>query len=310
MTDKFEDIDEHVIVQSRLISINSRFATIKYNGDNLSSLLFDFNSISPRSVDTLYHTIAIQSAEIPASYYNINSNNNIINITDSLGTTANIIIPTGNYDADTFAATFIVKFNAASFAGDGLLVFETLTGRYSLMSETGGTDLAINLSSTTCREPMGISIDATGVLNFPHAAAATLLPLPASFLGITKIKMLSDALAGGNFDSNNLNNTTLVDTISVSAPIFGLTVYNSLGRESFVKAKRIDEIDIQILDQNNNFINFNGINWTMTLLINTHIRQSFSKSSVSILNDEYVAAIKTQKKPDKTEDEIDELIML
>lgn len=310
MNNSFEDIDEHVIVQSRLISINSRYATVKYNGDNLSSLLFDFNSISPRSVDTLYHTIAIQSAEIPSSYYNIDSNNNIINITDSLGTTANIIIPTGNYDADTFAAAFIVKFNAAAFAGDGLLTFETLTGRYGLMSETNGTDLAINLTSTTCREPMGISIDATGVLNFPYAAAATLLPLPASFLGITKIKMLSDALAGGNFDSNNLNNTTLVDTISVSAPIFGLTVYNSLGRESFVKAKRIDDIDIQMLDQNNNFINFNGINWTMTLLINTHIRQTFSKSNVSILNDEYVAIKKTIKKPDKTAEEMEDILMI
>tara|TARA_R110001606_G_C15397441_1_gene652385 strand:- start:4597 stop:5529 length:933 start_codon:yes stop_codon:yes gene_type:complete len=310
MNNSFEDIDEHVIVQSRLISINSRYATVKYNGDNLSSLLFDFNSISPRSVDTLYHTIAIQSAEIPSSYYNIDSNNNIINITDSLGTTANIIIPTGNYDADTFAAAFIVKFNAAAFAGDGLLTFETLTGRYGLMSETNGTDLAINLTSTTCREPMGISIDATGVLNFPYAAAATLLPLPASFLGITKIKMLSDALAGGNFDSNNLNNTTLVDTISVSAPIFGLTVYNSLGRESFVKAKRIDDIDIQMLDQNNNFINFNGINWTMTLLINTHIRQTFSKSNVSILNDEYVAIKKTLKKPDKTAEEMEDILMI
>ena len=65
-----------------------------------------------------------------------------------------------------------------------------------------------------------------------------------------------------------------------------------------------------MLDQNNNFINFNGINWTMTLLINTHIRQTFSKSNVSILNDEYVAIKKTLKKPDKTAEEMEDILMI
>ena len=107
----FEDIDEHVIIQSRLISLNSRFATAKLNGSKHSKLLFDFNSISPKSVDTLYHTIAIQSAEIPASYYNVNADNNIINISDSVGTTASITLTEGNYDADSFKTEFELKFN-------------------------------------------------------------------------------------------------------------------------------------------------------------------------------------------------------
>lgn len=176
------------------------------------------------------------------------------------------------------------------------------------MSETNGTDLTVNLVSTTCREPLGINLDSTGSLSFPYAANnPTFMPLAANFLGITKIKMLSDALAGGNFDSNNVTNTTLVDTISASASNFGLSVYNSLGRESFVKAKRIDDIDIQMLDQNNNFIDFNGINWTMTLLINTHIRQRFSKNDVSVLNDQYVASLKSLKKTKTLEDELEDV---
>ena len=73
--DELQDIDEHVIIQSKLISINSKYAT-KLNGNKHSSLLFDFNNIAPKDVNNLYHTIAIQSAEIPASYYNVNSKNN------------------------------------------------------------------------------------------------------------------------------------------------------------------------------------------------------------------------------------------
>ena len=115
----FDDIDEHVVIQSRIISLNSRFATTKINGSKHSSVLFDFNSIAPKDPQTLFHTIAIQSAEIPASYYNIHAQNNTINITDSVGTTATVTIAIGNYDANTFAAEFITKFNAAAFANDG-----------------------------------------------------------------------------------------------------------------------------------------------------------------------------------------------
>ncbi len=303
----FEDIDEHVIIQSRLISLNSRFATAKLNGSKHSQLLFDFNSISPKSVDTLYHTIAIQSAEIPASYYNVNAANNIINISDSVGTTASITLTEGNYDANSFKTEFELKFNAAAFAGNGTLDFSTVTGKFSLLSATIGTSLTVNLATTTCREPLGLDLDAVGTQVFPYQAPPATFPNPANFLGVTKIKMLSDSLAGGNFDSNRLNTTTLVDTISATATPFGLTIYNSLGRESFVKAKRIDEIDVQLLDQNNNLIDFNGTNWTMTLLINTHRRQRFSKKDGSILNDKYVATIKALQKTQSLKEELEDV---
>ena len=131
------------------------------------------------------------------------------------------------------------------------------------------------------------------------------MPLPANFLGVTKIKVLSNALAGENFDSNNLNTTTLIDTVSATATPFGLTTFNSLGRESFVKAKRIDDIDIQVLDQNNNFINFNGINWTMTLILNTHKRQLFSRTEGSISNDVYISLLKAKKKKESIKEELE-----
>jgi hypothetical protein len=303
----FENIDEHVIIQSRLISLNSKFATKKLNGSKHSSLLFDFNSIVTKDIDSLYNTVALQSAEIPASYYNVNTTNNTINLTQG-GTTASITIPVGNYDANTFAAAFIVAFNAAAFANNGTLAFSTLTGKFSLMSDQAGQDLTINLALTTARKILGIDDNATGTLAFNYSAGnPTFMPLIANFLGVTKIKILSDALAGGNYDSNNLNTTTLMDTISATAPVFGLTTFSSLGRESFVKGKRIDEIDLQILDQDNNFIDFNGIDWTMTLLLNTHRRQTFSKVDASILNDRYEAIVEAQEKPQPLKKEIEEL---
>jgi len=306
-------MDEHIIVRSRLISINSRFATRKVNGGKHSSLMFDFNSIAIKDAETLYHSIAIQSAEIPASYYNVNALNNKINITQG-ATTTTITIPNGNYNANTFATSFMTLFNAVGGMNDATLTFNVTTGRYSLMSDQAGQNLVVNLASTTARVLLGIDPDEnTGTLTFNYVADdPTFMPLPANFLGVTKIKVLSDALSGGNYDSKSLGTTTLVDTISVSGAGFGLTDFTSLGRESFVKAKRIDEIDIQLLDQDNKPINFNGINWTMTLLINTHTRALFSNETTdatigTILNDRYVAQLKAAEKTESTEKELDDV---
>lgn len=75
--------DEKIIVQSRIISLNSKYATEKVNGSKLSNVSFDFNSIASKNRETLYHTVAIQSAEITASYYNVTTENNKINISET-----------------------------------------------------------------------------------------------------------------------------------------------------------------------------------------------------------------------------------
>ena len=273
---KFEDIEEHVIVQSRLVSINSKFATTYLNGTKRSSMIFDFNNVSSKSTDTLYHTVAIQSAEIPASYYNL--------------------------------ATFKTLYETAVNNIVLNISFSSITGKYSIQ-ETGSAQQVITFNATpsTSFDIMGLgSVDIT----FPPFSAQNLpsaFPALANFLGVTKFKILSNSLAGDNFDSNKLTTTTLIDTISASASDFGLTIYNSLGRESFVKAKRIDDIDIQVLDQDNNFIDFNGINWTLTLLLNTHRRQTFSKRDATINEEQYELAKKALKKVDTLKEELEDV---
>jgi len=299
-------IDEKIIIQSRLISLNSKYAT-KINGSKLSSVSFDFNGIASKNRETLFHTIAIQSAEITASYYNVDAGNNTINITETGYAAVDVIIPVGNYDATTYAAAFILAANAV-LANNATLSFNETTGKFSLMSDVGGITLTINVAETTAQSIIGIDPNSTTDVVFPPAATATAFPQLANFLGITKIKINSNALAGDNYDSASLNTTTLVDTISTTATSFGLTVFNSLGRESSLKSKKIDEIDLQLLDQNNQFINFNNINWSLTIVLNTHRRQHFTNDSGVIINDKVVAIQNAREKPQGIEDELDDVI--
>ena len=300
-------IDEKIIIQSRLISLNSKYAT-KINGSKLSSVSFDFNGIASKNRETLFHTIAIQSAEITASYYNVDATNNTINISETgVGAAVNVVIPVGNYDASTYAAAFILAANAI-LANNATLSFNATTGKFALMSDVVGITLTINVAETTAQSIIGIDPTSTIDVVFPKAALATSFPQLANFLGITKIKINSNALAGDNYDSASLNTTTLVDTISTTATSFGLTIFNSLGRESSLKSKKIDEIDLQLLDQNNQFINFNNINWSLTIVLNTHRRQHFTNDSGVIINDKVVAIQNAREKPQGIEDELDDVI--
>tara|TARA_R100000541_G_scaffold34127_3_gene42600 strand:+ start:1657 stop:2670 length:1014 start_codon:yes stop_codon:yes gene_type:complete len=279
-------IDEHIINESRLISLNSKYATDFLNGSKKSNVVFDFNAIAKKDNSILYHTIAIQSAEITGAFYNLNDTNNQVNFTitgTSSATDGNytMTIRPGNYNSITFKTEFEFQYRGRVGALDLVsFLFNEVTGRYQMTALTQNATITINLISTTCRLPLGIDENATGTLVFGFQgvpAAATFFPFPADFLGITKIKVCSNALAGDNYDSVSLNTSTLIDTISVSGGLFGLTIYNSLGRESFVKARRIDEIDIQLTDQDDNEIDFNNANWTFTIILNSHRRQMFSK---------------------------------
>lgn len=294
--------EEHVITESRLISLNSKFASEYLNGDKNSSVSFDFNGIARKDARVLYHSIAIQSAEIPASYYIVNTTNNTINLTEG-AQTFSVVIPVGNYNADTFAAAFIVAHNAL-FTYDAILAFNTTTGKFSLMSVQNGQLIVMNLAATTSQLLLGVNT----TTNFPfNAGNPTFMDRPANFLGITEIKICSNALAGDNYDSVSLNTSTLVDTVSTTATAFGLTIYNSLGRESFIKAKRIDELDIQLLDQDDKVIDFNGIHWNFTFIFNTHRRKFFSNDDGIINFEKMVKFEEAKVKPEPLKEEIQTL---
>lgn len=296
------NIEEHVITESRLISLNSKYATETFNDSKKSSVSFDFNAIVRKDARILYHTIAIQSAEIPASYYNVNSSNNTINLTEG-AQTFSVVIPPGNYNANTYATAFIEAHNAL-FAVDATLAFNTTTGKFSLMSDVAALAIVVNLPDTTAQTILGI----TNTTNYPYNAGnPTFMDNPANFLGIVKIKVSSNALAGDNYDSVSLNTSTLIDTISTSAIPFGLTIYNSLGRESFVKAKRIDEIDLQLNDQDDNPIDFNGTDWNFTIILNSHRKQMFSNDDGVINFDKLVKFKEALVEPEPLKKELKEL---
>ena len=272
-----EPTKPHIIIESKLIVLNSADAT-KLNGGMNSNVIFEFNDVMLKSNDIVYTTLAVLDAEIPASYYNVNSINNTTSITRN-SVNYNIVVSPGNYNVLQFITEFKIRYNIAT-SGTIAMSFDAITGKLSIQDTA--FDLTINDNLSSSYILLG-AVKGTSPTFSKTATPMNSFDSLANFLGITRIKLLSDTLVSRNIDSNNMTTTTVIDTLGASAGDFGLTVYNSLGRETLLLAKRIQEIDIQIKDQFNNFIDFNFTNWNISLILNIH-RQSGSNTGDGIIN--------------------------
>ena len=292
MTDDLINHDTHIIQDTKLLSLNSKYAS-KLNGTQNSRVLFDFVNIIDKSKDHLYMTMAVQSAEIPSSFYNVTIKNNITRVDrDDIAAAFDITMPVGNYNADTYLAKFKELYDAAT-PSNVTIALDAVTGIFNLQEALA--DFTIKSVGSTSYVLWGGEVGTDYV--FPVAGTAASFGFPANFLGITKIKLSSDNLAGTNVDSSQLKTTTLIDTISVTATPFGLTIFNSLGRETLMKAKRIEEIDLELRDQDDNLIDFNNAEWCISIIINTHRRVAFSEDRARgvIVNDKYKKRVRAQE---------------
>ena len=292
MTDDLINHDTHIIQDTKLLSLNSKYAS-KLNGTQNSRVLFDFVNIIDKSKDHLYMTMAVQSAEIPSSFYNVTIKNNITRVDrDDIAAAFDITMPVGNYNADTYLAKFKELYDAAT-PSNVTIALDAVTGIFNLQEALA--DFTIKSVGSTSYVLWGGEVGTDYV--FPVAGTAASFGFPANFLGVTKIKLSSDNLAGTNVDSSQLKTTTLIDTISVAATPFGLTIFNSLGRETLMKAKRIEEIDLELRDQDDNLIDFNNAEWCISIIINTHRRVAFSEDRARgvIVNDKYKKRVRAQE---------------
>ena len=255
-------------------------------------------------------TMAVQSAEIPSSFYNVTIKNNITRVDrDDIAAAFDITMPVGNYNADTYLAKFKELYDAAT-PSNVTIALDAVTGIFNLQEALA--DFTIKSVGSTSYVLWGGEVGTDYVFQKAASGAAASFGFPANFLGVTKIKLSSDNLAGTNVDSSQLKTTTLIDTISVTATPFGLTIFNSLGRETLMKAKRIEEIDLELRDQDDNLIDFNNAEWCISIIINTHRRVAFSEDRARgvIVNDKYKKRVRAQELEDlrgETEKELERM---
>jgi len=246
-------------VQNRLITINSANG-IQRNGTAKSDMLFNFQNILSDEDDIISSNISVMNAQIPVSFYIINATNYQYKVYHG-GVTYAVTLPFGNYTANSLVTTM----NSLMGAPINLAFsFNQLNGKLTLTNTAGDTNISISAYSTV--------INISPLLGFTVAGwagtAPLTLPYPMNLLGVKKLSIKSQLLGVNSFQSGTNQSTTLTTIPNNNAP-YTMINYESQSdlNKSLVRVRKIDAIDIQIEDENGNKIDFNNVDWTITLVL-------------------------------------------
>ena len=265
---------EEQYTENHLITLHSNDATTFNNGSYLSNIIFQFTGLLKPDKKIIRNEIMLLKAEIPSSFYAINSNNNIL----SYYTTSNktITISNGNYNANTFITAMNTLFSAN---GDTFSI--TINNSNGILTFSNSSSFTFFYSSSSIFGVLGLNT----TTNYSSSSNSLTCIYPLNLLPPKRLTMKSNSLISNNFSSSNKGLDSVLGVIQVNQPSFNLIVYQAQQTDAhLLKNNFIDSIDIQILDENNNFINFNGIDWCITLLLkSTKIITIFQSSDINDL---------------------------
>jgi len=245
-----------IILENKLITLNSAYSQ-KLNDTMNSSVLFNFKGILVEEDDIINSNICVMNAQIPVSFYTINANNNIIG-TDI----GNVVIPVGNYNFNSLAPVVVSAFLTQISVGITFTISK-ITGLITFTFVSGIANTYFNFNN---------SYKIFGFLpnvNYPYVGSARPSLFPINLLGVKKLSILSQKLQIGSYSSVNTGLGITLSTIPVDQPAFGMISYvNTIElNKAVLQTRYIDQIDISIADEDNNLVDFNGLDWNITLVL-------------------------------------------
>jgi len=270
--------------ETRIISLNSLYANNKKNTTYLSDVEFYFKNILKDEPNIVRSTIQLVNAQIPVSFYTINFTNDTFKFSwYAPQNIINIQITRGNYNSSSLITELQNKLLAAGYTFT--ITISRITGIMtftSISSYSSGSEI-FYIWSNPLGNILGFNTELGAVFN--GTTWNLTAPFPLNLLGIRKLKLFSTALACNSFDSYSTGNNNLINTITVNAPPFGIILYETPTEPLILKSKTINTIDIQIYDDNNNFINFNNCNLNLTFQLNIIRTQPVLTNPIKTITD-------------------------
>ncbi len=239
--------------------LNSDGGDIK-NSYLKSDVVFNIPNLIKDEKNILYNTISIVHCEIPYSFYIINEYNNLLSLS-----TGDIYIDYGNYNANSLIAYLKTKL--------------PINMNISLNSSNGVLSLIYNQSfqiyeNTTVYKVLGLQKK-----NYISLNNSIIFDYPCNFLGTKNLYIKSNIILD-NFNTSTKDYITITN-IPVSVEPFGILLYNNYSNSKhIIKNKNLDNIEIKIYDDDNNLVDFNNIEWSITLEIESYINVNFDNTNL------------------------------
>ena len=245
-----------VYQDNRIITLNSQDGD-KLNGTYLSNIHFNFSGLLKDEKNLIRSYITVLNAQIPVSFYIIDDTNNFLYYTENSVDKIVELVP-ANYNGNQM----VTALNGV-FLTNGTPITTLLNPNTGLLYFfiTGSIEITFK-STSTIKSILGFDEDIT---------STTLIKMPyqLNLLGKKKLFINSNNLRNSAFSSKSLSCIQTIATIPVDQPPYNMISYVSVSDlEKIILSNRaLDMIDIEIVDEDNNYVNFRNINWSITLCL-------------------------------------------
>lgn len=256
-----------LVIENKLITLNSVYAQ-KLNGTYNSSVLFNFKGILVEEDDIVSSNICVMNAQIPVSFYVIAEDFDIVYVV-GINPIGNTTIRAGNYNFNSLKT--IIEADTVTLGINLTFNIDRSTGKV-FFEQTAPTNLALIVFEGILSGLTGIKyakIFGYNTRTIAPVANQWIAPNPINLLGVKKISIQSQKLQISAFSSVSTNLGIVLTTIPVDQPAFNMISYTNQTdlNKALLQTKYIDSIDISMTDEDNNLLNFNNIDWTITLVL-------------------------------------------
>jgi len=221
------------------------------NGTMKSNIVFFFKNPIHIDKNAIEMRLSVVNAQIPISWYLINETNNQIIINNTTYS-----FKKGNYNVNTFITEW-----ANSIGPGWTLTYDSVTNKitYAYTSNFTFSDSTFSLFPI-----IGFKLG-TIYTSINNSLTA---PFCCNFAGLTRLQLKSSVLNLGNVDSLKKGKNRTLCVIPVNSVGSGYILYQNLtGHSNIFKNNMISSIDLELRDDNKNFIDLQNIDFSCTLQI-------------------------------------------
>lgn len=245
-----------VYQDNRIITLNSQDGE-KKNGTYLSNINFNFSGLLSDDKNIIRTYITVLNAQFPVSFYIIDETDNILYYTENSVEKTIELVP-GNYNGNQMVTTL-----NGVFATNGTpitTILNSITGLLYFFI-TGGVSITI-LATSTIKSILGFEEDITSTTFIK-------MPYQLNLLGKKKLFINSNNLRNSAFSSKSLACVQTIATVPVDQPPYAMINYTSVSdlEKNIIFNRSLDMLDIQIVDEENKYVDFRNINWSITLCL-------------------------------------------
>ena len=236
----------------RLFNISSSNAE---NGSFKSKVNVNLPDLSFHNEHIQNIYMSVDHCEVPNSFYIINYTNNQIVIDNTT-----YIIPVGNYNVNTF-----ITVCQAVIPSGFTITYDSITNKFTFLNNF---IFEINGSSTNSTINKIIGLDNNDYFSIPTGLQNELImPYMVNFLPIQRINFRSNFFNINNYNSSDGSSDVFLPLQNNTGQLSMINYINQTQTEYLIQDRSITNFIITVTDDYNNLINFNNIDWTMTMLI-------------------------------------------